>query len=261
VAVWTGIYYATSAASGLWNKALVEENSHGGSGVSPTVLTFLHLLVSLGSDVAIMRYWAKQQQQQQHQEQQQQQQQQRVSGSAVTVSSRSAGAHDRGALTTGGSHVVPNDPARSLWSVVVAFTPISVFVITSKLTTYMSYQHVSMALSHTAKATEPIFNVLVAALLFGELHSTAVYTSLVPIALGVTLASVTDLSYNNAGFFWATASALTKVLQNIYTKKIMDTGKFTFWEIHLYCGAASLAILLPLLLGQVLTADTNPFSQ
>ncbi len=38
-----------------------------------------------------------------------------------------------------------------------------------------------------------------------------------------------------------------KVLQNIYTKRLMSGGKFTFWEIHLFCGAASLLILLPVL--------------
>jgi solute carrier family 35 protein E1 len=212
------IYYTTSAGSGIWNKALVDAS---GGGVTPTVLTFLHLLVSLGSDLAIMRF----------------------SADEAPAAARLAVNH-----------------RRTAWDVVSAFTPISVFVILSKLATYMSYQHVSMALSHTAKATEPVFNVLVAALAFGELHNTAVYTSLVPIALGVTLASVTDLTYNHTGFFWATASALTKVLQNIYTRRLMDTQKFTFWEIHLYCGAASLIILVPVLAAQTMTAASSPFS-
>jgi solute carrier family 35 protein E1 len=118
-----------------------------------------------------------------------------------------------------------------------------------------------VSLSHTAKASEPIFNVVVAALVFKEYRSRLVYLSLVPIAVGVMLASVTDLSFTFIGFFWSVVSALMKVLQNIYTKRLMSTGRYTFWEIHLYCGAASLAILLPVLLLQAATASANPFSQ
>jgi len=131
----------------------------------------------------------------------------------------------------------------------------------SKLTTYYSYQTVSIALSHTAKASEPIFNVLVAGALYGEYHPRPVYLSLLPIAAGVTLASVTDFSYNHAGFLWAVLSALMKVLQNIWTKRVMTAGRFTFFEIHLYCGAASLAILVPVLVYQMRHDMRNPFSQ
>lgn len=141
-----------------------------------------------------------------------------------------------------------------------AFTPISIFVILGKLTTYLSYQYVSIALAHTAKASEPIFNVIVAACLFGEYHSRQVYLSLVPISLGIMLASVSDFSYNHTGFAIATSSALMKVMQNIYTKRLMETGKWTFWEIHLYCGAASLLIMLPILYLQQVTLASAPFS-
>ena len=54
VLCWTLLYYVTSAGSGIWNKRLVDDDA-----VSPTVLTLLHLLVSLGSDIAIMRYNAR----------------------------------------------------------------------------------------------------------------------------------------------------------------------------------------------------------
>lgn len=207
------MYYSTSAASGIWNKQLVD-----GGAVSPTVLTLLHLLVSLGSDTAIMRYSKE-----------------------------------------GPAKFPPEHGRHTAWDIVAAFLPISLFVIMSKLATYFSYQYVSIALSHTAKASEPIFNVVVAALFFGEFHARSVYISLMPIALGVWMASSTDFSYNHTGFFWAITSALMKVLQNIYTKRLMGGGKFTFWEIHMYCGAASLAILAPVLVLQTATSAASPF--
>lgn len=202
---WTLIFYATSAASGIWNKELVG----GLSGVSPTVLTLLHLIVSLLSDVAVMRYSKE-----------------------------------------GVPQFPPMHGRHSTWDIFRCFLPVAVFVTLSKLTTYMSYQHVSVSLSHTAKASEPIWNVIVAALVFGEFYTQPVYLSLVPIAFGVALASVTDFTYNHTGFFWAVVSAIMKVLQNIYTKRLMIGGKFTFWEIHFFCGASSLLILLPVLLFQ-----------
>jgi drug/metabolite transporter (DMT)-like permease len=149
--------------SGIWNKELVG----GLSGVSPTVLTLLHLIVSLLSDVAVMRYSKE-----------------------------------------GVPQFPPMHGRHSTWDIFRCFLPVAVFVTLSKLTTYMSYQHVSVSLSHTAKASEPIWNVIVAALVFGEFYTQPVYLSLVPIAFGVALASVTDFTYNHTGFFWAVVSAI-----------------------------------------------------
>jgi len=207
------IYYISSAAANVWNKWLVELHAPPGGGalapaVTPTVLTLLHLLIALASDVFIMRR----------------------TGDAV-VAARLA-----------------SETRRTTWDIVRAFAPIAVCVTMSKLTTYVSYQYVSIALAHTAKASEPIFNVVVAALLYGEFHRREVYLSLVPITLGIALASVTDFSYNHTGFAIAVTSALMKVLQNIATKHVMASGRFTFWETHAYCGAASLLCLAPLLL-------------
>lgn len=212
VLLWVVIYYASSAASGVWNKWLVEVHVPvaGGkstSAVSPAVLTLLHLLVALVSDVAIMR----------------------GSGDAATAAQLAAASK------------------RTLWGVVGDFGPIAVCVVLSKVTTYLSYQYVSIALAHTAKASEPVFNVIVAALFYGEWHSRAVYASLAPITLGIVLASVSDLSYNHTGFAIAVASALLKVLQNIATKRVMASGAYTFWETHYLCGVASLLVLTPLL--------------
>jgi drug/metabolite transporter (DMT)-like permease len=228
------VYYVSSAASGVWNKWLVDVHvpTTGGPGVplvTPTMLTLLHLVVALLSDLCIMKYAGGDA---------------GVMGLGLNVGvvvAGKAGGGDRDALCG-------FLPRHSLTEVALAFGPIAICVTLSKLTTYVSYQYVSMALSHTAKASEPIFNVIIAALFFGEFHTRAVYLSLVPITVGIVLASVSDFSYNHTGFAIAVASALMKVLQNIATKRVMSTGRFTFWETHAYCGAASLLMLTPLLL-------------
>lgn len=188
--------------------------------VAPTTLTLLHLLIGLGSDTTIRH---------------------------LTQDNRAAA-------------ILAADYHRTWYDTFTAFLPIAVFITLSKLTTYLSYQYVSMALAHTAKASEPIFNVIVCAIAFKEYHSSQVYLTLLPISIGIALASISDFTYNHTGFFIAIVSALMKVLQNIYTKRLFDTGKWTFWEIHLYCGAASLLLMAPVLYVESVTFSGSPFS-
>lgn len=219
VVLWAAIYYVTSALSGVYNKWLVDGTSFA---VSPTALTFFHLLVALGSDAVIMHN----------------------SNEEVLARSKLA-----------------SEQRRTVLDVAAAFAPIALFVVLSKLLTYLSYQHGSIALSHTAKASEPIFNVVVAAVVFGEYHSPAVYVSLLPICLGILLASVSELgSHHGFGFAVAAASALTKVLQNIYTKRLMVGARWTFWEVHLYCGGASLCMMVPLMYVTWVYLRHSPYS-
>ena len=188
--------------------------------VAPTTLTVLHLLIGLGSDTTIRRF-----------------------------------THDDRAAA-----ILAADYHRTWYDTLAAFVPIAIFITLSKLTTYLSYQYVSMALAHTAKASEPIFNVIVCAIAFKEYHSSQVYLTLLPISIGIALASISDFSYNHTGFFIAILSALMKVLQNIYTKRLFDTGKWTFWEIHLYCGAVSLLLMAPVIYVESVTFSGSPFS-
>ncbi len=56
---------------------------------------------------------------------------------------------------------------------------------------------------------------------------------------------LTHAHVQHIGFAAASASAIFKVLQNIYTKRVMGTAHFSFYEIHLFCGIASIAVLMP----------------
>ena len=89
------------------------------------------------------------------------------------------------------------------FDIFLQFMPIALFIIGGKLATYLSYAYVSMALTHTAKALEPVFNVTLSALFFAEFKPVGVYLSLIPIALGVAVASTTELSYNVRAMCWS----------------------------------------------------------
>ncbi|CAE6964912.1 PPT1 [Symbiodinium sp. KB8] len=207
VALWTVLFYFSSAVSGMMNKQIIADY-----GILPTTLTMWHLLISVACDSCVV--WAL--------------------GQAKVPSGKTLLGH-----TT---------------SVMLQFLPIALFIIGGKLATYFSYNYVSMALTHTAKALEPVFNVVLSAVFFGEYKSFGVYVSLVPIALGVGIASTSEMSYNHIGFAAASLSAALKVLQNIYTKRVMGKASYSFFEIHLFCGAASALTLVPVSIVEQLSA-------
>jgi drug/metabolite transporter (DMT)-like permease len=62
--------------------------------------------------------------------------------------------------------------------------------------TNMSLGKVAVSFTHTIKASEPFFTVLLSALFLGEVPSLPVLGSLVPIVGGVALASFTEVSFN-----------------------------------------------------------------
>jgi solute carrier family 35 protein E1 len=62
--------------------------------------------------------------------------------------------------------------------------------------TNMSLGAVAVSFTHTIKASEPFFTVLLSAFFLGEWPSLLVLGSLVPIVGGVALASLTEVSFN-----------------------------------------------------------------
>jgi drug/metabolite transporter (DMT)-like permease len=80
---------------------------------------------------------------------------------------------------------------RFLW-----ILPLSLFSVMTKVLTYWSYDAVPIAFAHTCKASQPIFNVILAYLIYNSKFSLATYVALVPIVLGVVLASVSEMGMN-----------------------------------------------------------------
>jgi len=109
---------------------------------------------------------------------------------------------------------------------------------------------------HTIKALSPLFTVASYALLFGVSYSSKTYISLLPLTIGVMLASSFDMSVSNAiGLLSAFGSALVFVSSNIFFKKIMPTNggsltqsshKLDKLNLLLYSASMAFVLMIPL---------------
>ena len=80
---------------------------------------------------------------------------------------------------------------------------------------------VNVSLTHTIKSMEPFFTVALSWALMRARPAKRVLAALVPIVVGVVIASATDLSFNWLGFIAAMASNLAFQLRNVLSKKAM----------------------------------------
>nr|GMD01161.1 phosphoenolpyruvate/phosphate translocator 2, chloroplastic-like [Ipomoea batatas] len=102
------------------------------------------------------------------------------------------------------------------------------------LLTNISLGRVAVSFTHTIKAMEPFFTVLLSAALLGQWPSLWVVLSLVPIVGGVALASFSEASFNWIGFSSAMASNLTNQSRNVFSKIFMDKEEEALDNINLF---------------------------
>ncbi|KAK3121542.1 hypothetical protein QOZ80_8BG0655780 [Eleusine coracana subsp. coracana] len=121
-------------------------------------------------------------------------------------------------------------------SQLLAILPLAMVHTLGNLFTNMSLGKVAVSFTHTIKAMEPFFSVLLSAIFLGEMPTVWVVSSLVPIVGGVALASLTEASFNWAGFWSAMASNVTFQSRNVLSKKLMvkKEGEESLDNINLF---------------------------
>ncbi|KAL8529877.1 hypothetical protein ACS0TY_007077 [Phlomoides rotata] len=115
-----------------------------------------------------------------------------------------------------------------------AILPLAVVHTMGNLFTNMSLGKVAVSFTHTIKAMEPFFSVLLSAMFLGEYPTLWVVSSLLPIVGGVALASMTEASFNWAGFWSAMASNVTNQSRNVLSKKFMVKKEESLDNITLF---------------------------
>ncbi|KAI3931316.1 hypothetical protein MKX01_040233 [Papaver californicum] len=119
-------------------------------------------------------------------------------------------------------------------SELVAILPLAVVHTMGNLFTNMSLGKVAVSFTHTIKAMEPFFSVVLSSMFLGEVPTLWVISSLIPIVGGVGLASMTEASFNWAGFWSAMASNVTFQSRNVLSKKFMVKKESSLDNITLF---------------------------
>ncbi|KAK1693024.1 hypothetical protein QYE76_009721 [Lolium multiflorum] len=128
--------------------------------------------------------------------------------------------------------------------------PLAIIHVMGNAFTNMSLGKVAVSFTHTIKAMEPFFSVLLSALFLGQAPSLLILGSLVPVVGGVVLASMTEVSFNWIGFWSAMASNVTNQSRNVFSKKLLADKEETLDDINLFSIMTVMSFLLsvPLML-------------
>nr|CAD2206925.1 unnamed protein product [Meloidogyne enterolobii] len=100
--------------------------------------------------------------------------------------------------------------------------PISVGRAVGITSAYFALWKVTVSYAQTVKGTMPIFTVLISRVLLGERQSLKLYFSLLPVVVGVFIASVTEIHFNLFGLCSSFISTAVFAFLNVLAKKVFD---------------------------------------
>lgn len=116
----------------------------------------------------------------------------------------------------------------------LSVAPLALVHMLGNLLTNVSLGKVAVSFTHTIKAMEPFFSVLLSSMFLGAKPELPVVLSLLPIVLGVSLASFSEASFNWMGFGAAMGSNVTFQSRNVLSKKLMGGKKDALDNINLF---------------------------
>ncbi|KAM0867974.1 hypothetical protein ACQ4PT_041639 [Festuca glaucescens] len=121
--------------------------------------------------------------------------------------------------------------------------PVAVCHAIGHVTSTVSFAAVSVSFAHTIKALEPFFNAAASQFILGQQVPFTLWLSLAPVVIGVSIASLTELSFNWTGFINAMISNISFTYRSIYSKKAMTDMDST--NLYAYISIIALIVCIP----------------
>lgn len=121
--------------------------------------------------------------------------------------------------------------------------PVAVCHALGHVTSNVSFAAVAVSFTHTIKALEPFFNAAASQFILGQQIPITLWLSLAPVVLGVSMASLTELSFNWLGFISAMISNISFTYRSIYSKKAMTDMDST--NLYAYISIIALFVCIP----------------
>ncbi|CAO2842888.1 unnamed protein product [Amaranthus hypochondriacus] len=121
--------------------------------------------------------------------------------------------------------------------------PVAICHGVGHVTSNISFAAVAVSFTHTIKALEPFFNAAASQFILGQQIPLTLWLSLAPVVIGVSMASLTELSFNWLGFVSAMISNISFTYRSIYSKKAMTGMDST--NVYAYISIISLFVCLP----------------
>lgn len=121
--------------------------------------------------------------------------------------------------------------------------PVAVCHALGHVTSNVSFAAVAVSFTHTVKALEPFFNAAASQFILGQSIPFTLWLSLAPVVLGVSMASLTELSFNWLGFISAMISNISFTYRSIYSKKAMTDMDST--NVYAYISIIALIVCIP----------------
>ncbi|XP_021299682.1 triose phosphate/phosphate translocator, chloroplastic-like [Herrania umbratica] len=125
----------------------------------------------------------------------------------------------------------------------VLLTPVAFCHALGHVMSNVSFAAVAVSFTHTIKALEPFFNAAASQFVLGHQIPLPLWLSLAPVVIGVSMASLTELSFNWTGFVSAMISNIAFTYRSIYSKKAMTGMDST--NVYAYISIIALFVCLP----------------
>jgi len=123
-----------------------------------------------------------------------------------------------------------------------AFAPIAIVMVMSLVSYRWCLLSVSVSFAHTMKTLGPLFTIVFSRVLLQERLPASRYLSVLPVVLGVAIATSTEVEFAPVGFACAVVSTVCQALQMVLAKRVL--GEASVSKAELFCVAAVYAFLM-----------------